>query len=102
MDDVLKRLTAVETAVSELRVQVGGIAAKIPYLATNDGLNEVRVVLPYLATKEDVLATKADVLMLRADLYAMETKIIKWMIATVLTSVGTATGLAFAIAKFVH
>jgi hypothetical protein len=79
MDDVLKRLGAVELSLSELRVQVGSIAAKIPYLVT----------------KEDM---KADVLMLKADLYAMETKIIKWMIAAVLTAVG----LAFTIAKFVH
>lgn len=102
MDEVLKRLGAVESSVSELRVQVGGIAATLPYLATKDDLNELRAQvsgiaaqIPYLATKEDM---KADVLMLRADLYAMETKIIKWMIATVLTAVG----LAFTIAKFVH
>jgi hypothetical protein len=82
MDDVLKRLGAVESSLSDLRVQVSGIAAKIPYLAT----------------KADVLATKADVLMLKADVNAMETKIIKWMIATTLTAVG----LAFTIAKFVH
>jgi len=82
MDDVLKRLGAVESSISELRAQVSEIVAKIPYLAT----------------KEDVLATKADVLMSKADLYAMETRIIKWMIATALT----AAGLAFSIAKLVH
>jgi archaellum component FlaC len=139
MDDVLKRLGAVESSVSELRVQVsgiaatmatkdelnrlqaqvsgiaatmatkdelnrlqaqvGGIAATIPYLATNEALNEIKATLPSLATKADV---KADILTLRADMYAMETKIIKWMIATTLTSVGLATGLAFSIAKLVH
>jgi hypothetical protein len=98
MDDVLKRLGAVESSLSDLRVQVGGIAAKIPHLATNDGINEVRAVIPHLATKADVLLLKADVVLLKADLYAMETKIIKWMIATVLTAVG----LAFTIAKLVH
>ena len=68
MDDILKRLSAVESGVSELRVQVSSIAATVQHMAT------------------------------KADLSAMETKIIKWMIATVLTAVG----LAFTIAKFVH
>ena len=72
VEDVLKRLGAVESSVAELRVQVSGITATIQHLAT------------------------------KADLSAMETKIIKWIIATVLTSVGLAGGLAFSIAKFVH
>ena len=88
MDDVLKRLGAVESSVSELRVQVSDIAAKIPYLATKDGLNEVRAIIPHLATK--------------AALHEMETRIIKWIIASVLTAVGLAAGLAFSIARFVH
>jgi hypothetical protein len=32
----------------------------------------------------------------------METRIIKWSIATALTAVGLASGLAFSIAKLVH
>jgi len=116
MDDVLKRLGAVESSVSELRVQVSGIAAKIPYLATHESVNEIKATIPHLATKADVLAAKADVLMVRAEvnmvrseinmvraeMNAMETRIIKWMIATTLSSVGLATGLAFSIAKLVH
>jgi hypothetical protein len=147
MDDVLKRLGAVESSVFELRVQVGGIAAtmatnddlnelrvqvgaiaaKIPHLATNDSLNELKAVIPHLATSDSLnelkaviphlatrdalaevkaviphLATTADLKAgigsLRAEMGAMETRIIKWMIATVLTAVG----LAFTIAKFVH
>jgi hypothetical protein len=83
MDDVLKRLGAVESSVSELRVQVSGVAATIPYLATSADL-------------------KAGIGSLRAEISAMETRIIKWIIATVLTSVGLATGLAFSIARLVH
>jgi hypothetical protein len=147
MDDVLKRLGAVESSVfelrvqvsgiattmatnddlNELRVQVGAIAAKIPHLATNDSLNELKAVIPHLATSDSLnelkaviphlatrdalaevkaviphLATTADLKAgigsLRAEMGAMETRIIKWMIATVLTAVG----LAFTIAKFVH
>ena len=65
----------VETHVSELREQVSAILAIIPHLAT-----------------------KTDVADLRADVAALETAIIKWIIATVLAS----AALAFTIAKFVH
>jgi hypothetical protein len=98
VDDILKRLGNVEASVGELKVQVRVIAATITHLATAASMTEIKAavvgvssIIPYLATKEDVLSTKADVL-------SMETTIIKWIIATVLTSVG----VAFAIARFVH
>jgi hypothetical protein len=75
VDDILKRLGNVETHVSELRSQVSAILAIIPHLAT-----------------------KADVAEVKADVAAVETVIIKWIVATMLTS----AALAFAIAKFVH
>ena len=75
VEDILKRLGNVETLVSELKAQVSAILAIIPHLAT-----------------------KTDVADLKADMAAMETAIIKWIIATVLAS----AGLAFTIAKFVH
>jgi hypothetical protein len=68
MDDVLQRLGAVESSLSALRIEVSGITATVPHLAT------------------------------KADLSAMETKIIKWIIATVIAT----AGVAFSIAKFVH
>ena len=95
MDDVLKRLGAVESSVSELRVQVSGMAATLPYLATKDDLKEVKGEVAAIAAIIPHLATKADV----SD---MESKIIKWIIATVLTTAGLTAGLAFSIAKFVH
>jgi hypothetical protein len=75
VEDILKRLDNVETHVSELRSQVSAILA----------------IIPHLATKTDV----ADV---SADVAALETAIIKWIVATVLAS----AALAFTIAKFVH
>jgi hypothetical protein len=75
VEDILKRLGNEETLVSELKAQVSAILAIIPHLAT-----------------------KTDVADLKADMAAMETAIIKWIIATVLAS----AGLAFTIAKFVH
>jgi hypothetical protein len=68
VEDILKRLGNVETDVSQVKSQVSAILAIIPHLAT------------------------------KADVSALETAIIKWIIATVL---GTA-GLVFTIAKFVH
>ena len=68
MEDIMKRLGNVETDVSETKSQVSAILAMIPHLAT------------------------------KADVSALETAIIKWIIATVS---GTA-GLVFTIAKFVH
>jgi GTP:adenosylcobinamide-phosphate guanylyltransferase len=78
-----------------LRPLVSRVAATLPYLATKDDLNKLRVAVSGIAATIPHLATKAD-------LSAMETKIIKWIIATVLASTTTVGGLAFTIAKFVH
>jgi hypothetical protein len=75
VEDILKRSGNVESHVSELRSQVSAILAVIPHLAT-----------------------KADVADLKVDVAAIETKIIKWIVATVLASAAS----AFTIAKFVH
>ena len=86
VEDILKRLGAVETNVSELKSQVSGILA----------------ILPHLATKADVADVRTDVAQLRGEVWAaisgLEARIIKWIVATLLTS----TGLAFTIAKIVH
>jgi hypothetical protein len=67
VEDILRRLGVVETLVAETRADVSAIKAVQPHLAT------------------------------KADIHALETKIIKWIIGTVI-----ATGaLGFSIAKFV-
>jgi len=58
MDDVLKRLGAVESTVSEIRTQVSAIAAILPHLAT------------------------------KADVNAIENATIKWTIATIIATAG--------------
>jgi predicted membrane protein len=73
VEDILKRLGNVEA-------QVSAIPAIIPHLATKADVADI----PQLATKADVAA--------------LETAIIKWIIATVLAS----AALAFTIAKLVH
>jgi hypothetical protein len=82
VDDILKRLGNVETHVSELRSQVSAILA----------------IIPHLATKADVADVRAGVGQVKADVAAVETAIIKWIVATVLAS----AALTFTIAKFVH
>jgi hypothetical protein len=64
LDDVLKRLSALETSVAS-------IAAILPHLAT-----------------------KADINGLRADISSGETSVIKWMVGTVLAGMALAFGIA--------
>jgi hypothetical protein len=100
VEDILRRLGAVETSVSELKSQLSGILAILPHLATKADVADVRTDVADVRT--DVANVKADVAQLRGEMGAgisgLETRIIKWIVATLLTS----TGLAFTIAKFVH
>jgi hypothetical protein len=75
MDDILRRLGALETDVSGIKADVSGIKAEIA------GINAR---LPYLAAKSDVSEVK--------------TSIIQWIVSTTIA----AAAVAFAIAKFVH
>jgi len=115
VEDILKRLGNVETHVSELRSQVSAISAIIPHLATKadvaDLRTEVGQVKADLATgigqvrsdlATEIGQVKSDLAtgigQVKADVAAVETAIIKWIVATVLAS----AALAFTIAKFVH
>ena len=93
VEDILKRLGAVEANVFELKSQVSAISAILPHLATKADIADVRT---------DVADVRADVAQLKGDMAAaisgLEARIIKWIVATLLTS----TGLAFTIAKIVH
>lgn len=80
MEDILRRLGNLET-------QVGSILTLIPHLATKADVGAI----PYLATKADLEAVNTRVA-------AIETKIIKWIITTVLST----AALVFTIAKLVH
>ena len=80
VEDILKRLGNLET-------QVGPILTRSPHLATKADVGAI----PYLATKADLEAVNTKVA-------AIETKIIKWIITTVLST----AALVFTIAKLVH
>jgi hypothetical protein len=106
MDELLKRLGAVETAVSETKVQV---AATLPHLATKDDVRveisavrvevaEVKAQVAGIAAVIPHLATKADLGAVRAEIAELGTKLISWLVAT-----GIATaGLVVTAMKFVH
>src|SRR5581483_3905625 len=70
VDDILKRLGNVEESVTDLRAQVGAIAATLPHLATaesvaklrSDLTNEIKGIaatMPGLATAESVSKIEA-------------------------------------------
>jgi hypothetical protein len=75
VDDILKRLGIVESLVGEMRVDVGAIKATLPHLAT-----------------------KADINGVKSDINALETRIVRWIVGTMIGSVS----VAFTIAKFVN
>ena len=82
-DDFSRRLGNVENDVAELKAEVRAISATIPHLATKADL-------------------KAEIGKVETQVASMETALIKWIIATVLTATGLTSGIAFSIAKFVH
>ena len=111
MEDILKRLGNVESDVSELKSEVRGILAIVPHLATKADVMDVRTAVADLRGEMNELRgeIKSGLSELRAEMAAgfgaiktemaaRETAFLKWIIATVLTSVG----LAFTVAKFVH
>ncbi len=98
MDDILRRLGIVESAVFEVRERVSGIAAVIPHLATKTDVSKISEVVNGIAATIPHLATKADVTAVQGNISALEVRLLKWMVATVIAC----SGLIFTITKFVH
>jgi hypothetical protein len=67
-ETILKRLDKVESAVSETREQLIGIAATIPNLATKTGVEEARVEIAELRTEVRTIAATIPHLATKADL----------------------------------
>ena len=74
VDDILKRLTSLETSYAAMRADLSAVAAVVPHLAT-----------------------KAEICALRAEINAHEAAMLRWIIGTVIST----GALAFAIARFV-
>src|ERR1700722_9298907 len=97
VDDILKRLGKVEESVGDLKTQVGVIAAAMPLLATaasvaeaklatTASIAELRTEVRAIAAVIPHLATAASVFDLKSEMSTMETRIIKWIVATALAS----------------
>ena len=95
-DDILRRLGTLEKDMSDVKVQIGSIAAQLPHLATKADVSDVRTSISDVKTSvSDVRTSVSD---LRAFVNEVKTSIVQWVVGT---TIAVAT-LAFAIAKFVH
>lgn len=86
MDEVVKRLGVLERDVSDLKVQVGSIAAQLPHLATKAEISDLKA------------TTSAQIGDLKAAISEAKTSVVQWVVGTTIA----AAGIAFAIAKLVH
>jgi hypothetical protein len=97
MDDFSKRLGAIEVGVAEIRAQ-------LPHLATKADLQGVRVETGSLRSDmnamETRLATKIEAM--GTQIVSVENRIMKWMIATLLSGMALAAAIASAISHFVR
>ena len=105
VDDILKRLGAVEVGVSDLRVQVGAIVAVLPHLATKEDIQGTKVDIQgtrveIQGTRTEIQGVRVEIQSVRADMHAMEARIIKWMIGTSIASAAVASTIASVVAKF--
>ena len=82
-------------------------ANNYPPLTREDIRQELQNELRHYATKEDVhrelrhYATKEDIANLRAEMSQMETRLIKWMVGSVLAGAGIAATIALVIQRLV-
>lgn len=83
MDDVLKRLSNVESCVSDVRSQLSGLSAMASHMATKSDVSGLSTMASHMATK--------------ADVSQLESSLIKWLVGTLLA----VAVLTFTIARFV-
>jgi hypothetical protein len=83
MDDVLKRLSNVETSVSDIHAQVSGLSAMAANMATKSDVSGLSTMTSHMATK--------------ADVSQLESSLIKWLVGTLLA----VALLTLTIARFV-
>jgi len=111
MEDLLKRIGALESGVSDIRAQVSAVSAVLPHLATKADLTreigalrgEVGEVRGEVGeVRGEVGAVRGEVGTLRGEMHSMESALIKWIVGTAIASVAAASGIAAAISRFVH
>jgi hypothetical protein len=101
VDDISKRMGEVEKAVVEVRTKLD---TALPHLATKADVQAVRsdmhAMETRLVTKIEAMGTKIEGVAVQ--IVSAENRTMKWMIATLLSSVGLAAGVASAISHFVR
>ena len=97
MDDLLKRIGALESGVSDIRAQLSAVVAVLPHLATKADLTK-----EIGALRGEIGAVRGEVGGLRGEMHSIESALIKWIVGTAIASVAAASGIATAIARFVH
>lgn len=104
MDDLLKRIGALESGVSDIRAQLRAVIAVLPHLATKADLTrEIGAPRGEVgAVHGEVGALRGEVGTLRGEMHSMESTLIKWIVGTTIASVAAASGIATAIARFAH
>ena len=80
---------------TEIATQIGSVRAEITGVRTE-------VATQIGSVRTEIADVKTTVAKVETQLASMETALIKWIIATVLTATGLTSGIAFSIAKFVH
>ena len=113
MDDIFKRLGIVESMVADIRVQVAGILAVLPYLATKADLKDEigavrRDMNDKLGDMDDRLGGLRNDMNdklgdLRSDMHAMESRLIshdKWMMRWLVGTMISTIASVFAIVKY--
>jgi hypothetical protein len=112
VDEILKRLDAVQSTVSETREQVANIRdARVEISELRTEVRSIAAIIPHLATKADLKAeigsvgteigsvrteVRSGFASQKAEMKISEIATIKWIIAIVLSS----AGLAATIARF--
>ena len=97
MDDLLKRIGALESGVSDIRAQVSAITAVLPHLATKADLGALRGEMGTLRGE-----MRGEIGSLRGEMHSIESALIKWIVGTAIASVAAASGISAVIARFVH
>jgi hypothetical protein len=92
MDDVLKRLGALETMASETRSDVNAIKAVLPYLATKEDIGLVKAEIN--SVRAEIGSVSAESHSIRAEISAAETRLTRWMVGTLFLAASAAFGFA--------
>jgi hypothetical protein len=97
VDDFSKRLGDVEKAVVEVRTRLD---TALPHLATKADVQAMGTKIEAMGTRIEAMGTKIEAM--GTQIVSAENRIMKWMIATLLSGMALAAGIASAINHIVR